>query len=119
MLLSIPIKAKNYKIFNCLIFYFVFARRSFNESFWQMLVRIFFIKLSFLIFQSTETKHACIAGAIPHRSWSRYSGICHTLLYRMRSRYSGVCTPNAVQNGGSTLANVLFLHPLMYHYNIS
>ena len=58
------------------------------------------------MFLTIQAKGACIA--------MQYSTECDlysvqnapTLLYRMRSRYSGVCTPNAVQNGGSTLANV-------------
>ena len=44
--------------------------------------------------------------AILYRMRMQYSEVCASMLYSTRPQYSGVCTPNAVQNGGSTLANV-------------
>ena len=51
-------------------------------------------------------KHACIAMQFFIECDPYSVQNAPSLLYRMRTQYSGVCTPNAVQDGVSTLANV-------------
>jgi len=41
--------------------------------------------------------------AIQYRIRTQYSEVCTSMLYSNASQYSGVCTPNAVQDGVSTL----------------